>query len=156
MDLTTLIATCILIILISYCSSIVIQRKNAPHQDTFCPSQTEENPPKNCSDKSWTIEHSYLQSVPVGSGQPWSDRPLSCDIAWTSVSGQPSEQGPRPLALREPVVPGQPKIRTDPGKALCQMVKFHIRFRRKLNRIRERKLKAEQEGGASGPCLSSY
>jgi len=36
-------------------------------------------------------------------------------------------------------LPYQLKIVTDPGKALAQMVKFKLRFHRKVKRFRERK-----------------
>eukprot|EP00088_Acartia_fossae_P038146 TRINITY_DN39448_c0_g1_i1.p1 TRINITY_DN39448_c0_g1~~TRINITY_DN39448_c0_g1_i1.p1 ORF type:complete len:106 (+),score=20.09 TRINITY_DN39448_c0_g1_i1:289-606(+) len=37
----------------------------------------------------------------------------------------------------------EPKIVTDPGKALCQMVKFQVRFQRKVKRFRERRKEPE-------------
>ncbi len=40
---------------------------------------------------------------------------------------------------RLPYQPPELKIVTDPGKALAQMVKFKLRFHRKVKRFRERK-----------------
>ena len=43
----------------------------------------------------------------------------------------------------------EPKIVIDPGKALCQMVKFKVRFQRKVKRFRERKQMEKQLSGCS-------
>eukprot|EP00088_Acartia_fossae_P068696 TRINITY_DN876_c0_g1_i1.p1 TRINITY_DN876_c0_g1~~TRINITY_DN876_c0_g1_i1.p1 ORF type:complete len:114 (-),score=10.52 TRINITY_DN876_c0_g1_i1:170-511(-) len=41
----------------------------------------------------------------------------------------------------------EPKIVIDRGKALCQMVKFKVRFQRKVKRFRERKQMEKQLSG---------
>ena len=56
------------------------------------------------------------------------------------------QQGP----LKKVASPSGPKVVIDHGKALCQMVKFSIRFKRKLRRLREKK-RLEVESSVN-PC----
>ena len=82
-------------------------------------------------------------------------------IVWSSfryirTQNKPGSSDPgRGVGLRSaPVVTSQdigicevkPKIVTDHKKAFCQMIRFSIRFRRKLNKIRERKRLEHDKG----------